>query len=251
MTDEEIDPLDDFASMVDPSLGKAGGKQQPIEPPSDPWLARRMDTFGASEAGSLLIALGHEHPEVPKYVTDLAKRIFAVKAGIRRPLRAGHAAAKGNDVEPELVRQWNQDPTSGWPPMTWARDALPQELLPLLDRVERRMSWTPDGWCVLNGHMVVGEVKTDIQGQRTEPDWAWKWQVQQAMAVSGAPCALILYGPGWAHWNENRRGKIVPFVVERDEDAIALLRKSAAEGWRRVAEIQRGQEALKGGRDGK
>lgn len=243
MTESEAEYLvavDDMLSM-DPSVMVAQAAEVPRKDQKDPWLARRYETFGASEAGPLLIALGHEHPEVPGYIRDTASRLFAVKAGLRKPKKAGGAADRGNEAERELVAEWNNDPLSGWPSVTHA-DGFPREFFPLLDRVERRMSWTPDGWCRLMGRLVVVEVKTDVKGLRTEPDWSWKWQVQQAMAVSGSACALILYGPGWAHWNESDRGKIIPWVVERDDHAIATLRHACAEGWKRVEEMRQGRE---------
>ena len=86
---------------------------------SDPWLVRRRLSFGASEVPALLIALGRVAPSAvtPKYVLKLAGKLFAAKAGLRRPDGAGRAAAVGADVEAEVVRAFNSDPWSGYPPI--------------------------------------------------------------------------------------------------------------------------------------
>lgn len=210
----------------------------------DPWLVRRMATFGASEIGALKIALGHEHPPVPKYILETAGKLFASKAGLRKPKRAGEAARRGNDVEQDLLRAFNEDPLNGWPRVTHASE-FPREFFPLLDRVERRLSWTPDGWFRRNGALWVAEVKADVKGERTEPDWSWTLQVQAAMAVSGCGGALVIYGPGWAHWNENAKRPPTCWVVDRDDDVIAGIRHSCAEGWQRVEEMRQGREEKK------
>ena len=90
----------DFAALTDPA---------PPEPDvyveRDPWLARRMLGFGASEALVLLVALGwaseddlasYQRPRVNKIATKgLAPtaRLWLEKAGLRRPLSAKAAAA--------------------------------------------------------------------------------------------------------------------------------------------------------------
>lgn len=228
---------------MDPSEMEAQARE--AAPEVDPWLQRRMATFGASEIGPLLIALGREYPpNVRKYTVETAAKLFASKAGLRKPKRLGGAAQRGNDVEAELVHAFNQDPLNGWPRVTHASE-FPREFLPLLDRVERRLSWTPDGWLRRNGALWVVEVKTDVKGDRTEPDWSWGLQVQAAMAVSGCEHALIIYGPGWAHWNENAKRPPTCWVVERDDDVIAGIRHSCAEGWQRVEEMRQGREEKK------
>ena len=96
---------------------------------------------------ALLLALGLEQPdgETPKYILDAAARLFAVKAGARKAKAAGRAAQLGSDAERPLVAAWNEAPPHGWPAITHA-DAMPRELLPLLDRHQPRLSWSPDGW---------------------------------------------------------------------------------------------------------
>lgn len=205
-------------------------------PRRDPWLERRRESFGASEAGALLIRLGHEHPSVPAHVMTASRRLFEVKAGLKSPGKAGQAAARGNDVEADVVQRFNAQVT-GWPPVVHA-STMPREFLPLVDRVERRMSWTPDGWCRLRGALVVVEVKTDMHGTRAEPDWCWRLQLQQAMAVSGAVVGLLIYAPGWAHWNDSARGELVTWAVERDDHTIATLRHACATGWAQVEEMR-------------
>jgi hypothetical protein len=216
-----------------------------VEPPADPWLARRMASFGASEVPALLIALGMEqpYPNTPRYVLDLARRIFAVKAGLRKPAKAGQAAQLGTEAELPLIQAWNERPTPGYPRPVVPAGVMPREFLPLLDREVPRLSCTPDGWARHFGALVLVEVKCDQRGQRTEPTREWVWQVQAQLAVTGSETGLLLYGPGWAGWGEQRRGPIAPYVVERDDAMIARIREAAAEGWRRVEALKSGKAA--------
>lgn len=233
-----VDPAD-----LDMSV-EAMSAPLPVSSPGDPWLRRRMLSFGASEVPALLYALGVERPwpNTPAYVLDLSRRILGVKAGTRRPAKAGQAAQIGTDAEPDLVAAWNRSPLSGWPLVTHA-SRMPREFLPLLDRECPRLSATPDGWCRVCGDLVLVEVKTDQRGQRTEPTREWRWQVQAQMAVVGCDSAILLYGPGWAAWDMSRRGPISAWVIERDDEAIERIRAAAAEGWRRVEEIRSGKAA--------
>jgi hypothetical protein len=228
---------------VDFSLDAMYPAAAPTAPPADPWLARRLLSFGASEALALLLALGLEQPdgETPKYILDAAARLFAVKAGARKAKAAGRAAQLGSDAERPLVAAWNEAPPHGWPAITHA-DAMPRELLPLLDRHQPRLSWSPDGWCRVAGALVPVEIKTDQRGDRRGPARHWVWQVQQAMAVAGADSALVVYGGGWASWDERMRRGLVPWVVERDDEMIRRLREAAVVGWQRVEELRRGRE---------
>lgn len=242
MTESEAEYLvavDDMLSM-DPTTMLAQAAEVRVPERVDPWLERRMHTFGASEALTLLIALGWEQPDAstPAYMIKAAAKLFAVKAGLRKPDKPGQAAELGSEAERPLVEQWNADPFSGWPETVHA-DAIPREFLPLIDRRQPRLSWTPDGWCRLRGALVPVEVKTDQRGGRTAPARHWIWQVQQAMGTCDAACALILYGPGWASWRGHDGGEIVPWVVERDETMIARLREAAAAGWERVEQMRK------------
>ncbi len=112
--------------MIDFSLDAMYPAATDAAPPADPWLARRLLSFGASEALALLLALGLEEPdhETPKYILDAAARLFAVKAGTRKAKSAGRAAQLGSDAERPLVAAWNEAPPQGWPAITHA-DAMP------------------------------------------------------------------------------------------------------------------------------
>lgn len=230
---------DDLAldhETVDAQLAEVPGGQEP----GDAWLARRRLTFGASEVPALLIALGIDKPTpfTPKYIVDLAGRLFGVKAGTRKPAAAGRAAQMGNDVELELLRRWDCDPLNGWPPATHASE-VPREWLPLIDRHCPRLSTTPDAWLRMNGRLVNVQIKTDVHGgKRTYPPWWWV-QVQAEMAVTGSASSLLLYGGGWAcDWTDEKRETPVAWEVPRDDEAIERIRDAAREGWRRVEAIR-------------
>jgi hypothetical protein len=70
---------------------------QPVAPPTG-WHGRRLLTFGASEVPALLIALGMEQADdaTPGYVLELAERLIDIKAGLRKPRKAGAAADRGS-----------------------------------------------------------------------------------------------------------------------------------------------------------
>jgi hypothetical protein len=237
--------IDDGLSMDLDSMHPA---PEVMAQPSDPWLARRTESFGASEVPALLYALGLEkpYPNTPRYVLETAGRLFAVKAGLRKPRKAGQAAQLGSEAEVPLIQQWNERPLRGLPAPVVPAGVMPREFLPLLDRVERRLSCTPDGWARHFGDLVLVEVKTDQKSQRQgmgEPSREWAWQVQSQLAVTGASLGMVLYGPGWAGWGEAKRGPIEAFVVERDDGVIARIREAAAEGWRRVEVLRSGKAA--------
>lgn len=205
----------------------------------DPWLTRRLLTFGASEVPALLIALGLDTPTptTPRYVVDLARRLFGVKAVTRKPQRAGRAAQVGNDVERELLESWNRDPRSGWAAATHA-DAVPREWLPLIDRHCPRLSCTPDAWLRQSGELINLQIKTDVHGGKLAVTPWWATQVQAEMAVTGAARSVLLYGGGWAcDWAE-RKEPPVAWVVERDEAAIERIRSAVVAGWERVEQIK-------------
>ena len=213
-------------------------------PPEDPWLARRRLTFGASEVPALLLALGlvPPTPTTPKYMVDLAKRLFGVKAGTRKPASAGRAAQMGNDVEVELLRAWNADPCSGYPAASHA-SSIPREWLPLVDRHCPRLSCTPDAWCRRSGELVNVQIKTDVGGgKRMITPW-WRSQVQAEMAVTGSARSVLLYGGGWACDWMDRRERPVAWVVERDEVEIERIRSAVIVGWNRVEQIMAGLPA--------
>src|SRR5687768_5396453 len=77
--------------------------------PEDKWLRRRARAFGASDVPVLMLASGlRDGLDCPKYIKERARitnrthgvaRIFAEKAGLVAPAKAGAAAAKGTARE--------------------------------------------------------------------------------------------------------------------------------------------------------
>lgn len=215
----------------------------PELPAPDTWHGRRLLTFGASDVPALLYALGLEEPDAttPRYVREAAGRLFAVKAGIRKPRKAGAAADRGNDAEPKVVQEWNAGARGSWPTIVHA-SSVPREWLPLIDRHQPRLSCTPDAWCRVAGELVNVQIKTDQNAKRVAPDREWVWQVQTECAVTGSGGTLLVYGPGWASWNVHDRRPLTAWVIERDDAMIARIRTAAAEGWARVEAMRQGRE---------
>ena len=214
----------------------------PVEPiglPDDPWLARRMLSFGCSEIPALLIAVGvcEPTPITPRYVTDLARKLFGVKAGTRKPSKGGRAASVGADVELELLLAWNADTWSGYPPAV-PSNVAPREWYPLVDRYCPRLSCTPDAWLHVEGELVNVQVKTDQHGGKKAPTREWIQQVQGEMAVTGSSRTVIVYGGGWACDWRDQRAYPVAFEVPRDDEMIEVIRNAAREGWAKVEGIR-------------
>ena len=225
--------MSDDLSM-DPETMEAQAREVPRV--VDPWHVRRLETFGCSDLPALLVALGREPDGCPQYVIDSAKKLFAVKAGLRKATRSGAAAQRGNDVEAELVHAFNLDPLNGWPRVTHS-SSVPREWFPLVDRYCPRLACTPDAWLRNLGDLWNVQVKTDVAGDKKSPPWWWVAQVQGETAVQAATGSLILYGPGWASWRDSDRRKPIVWVVERDDAMIADLRQSVRVGWTKVEEM--------------
>lgn len=211
---------------------------QPVAPPTG-WHGRRLLTFGASEVPALLIALGMEQPDdaTPGYVLELAERLIDVKAGLKRPRKAGAAADRGSAAETQVVEAWNAHDRGDWPAITHA-SSVPREWLPLIDRHQPRLSCTPDAWCYIGGELVNVQIKTDVRGDKTQPTREWVWQVNAECAVTGAAGSLLLYAPGWASWRREDKRRCVAWVVERDDAMIDRIRDAAAQGWQLVEEAR-------------
>lgn len=208
-----------------------------IAPPANPWLARRLMTFGASEIHALMIALGEERPTdaTPAYTVKLASKLFGLKAARRLPEKDTSVTEAGKDAEVELLDAWSSDPFSRWPRAVHAASTTPESWYPLVDRFCPRLSCTPDAWCVGNGDNV--QIKTDVPGDLEGPTRGHFLQVQAEMAVLGARRTLIVYGPGWAcTWMEAKR-RPVTWVVERDDECIDAIRAACRRGWKRVDQI--------------
>jgi hypothetical protein len=210
-----------------------------VDAPSDPWLARRLLTIGASEVPALYLALGRPCGEEtpPRYLKDLARALLAQKAGLRGPLRRGAAADKGNAVEELIVAAWNEDPLPGWPQVTHASVA-PREWMPLVDRHCPGLSATPDAWCRVAGELCNVQVKSTVRPDAHLGPWWHRLQVQAEMAVTGSSVSILLYGRGWAGWSDSMRRAPEAVVVERDDDEIERIRDAVRIGWQRVAEMK-------------
>jgi hypothetical protein len=211
---------------------------QPVAPPTG-WHGRRLLTFGASEVPALLIALGMEQADdaTPGYVLELAERLIDIKAGLRKPRKAGAAADRGSAAETQVVESWNAGARGTWPAIQHA-SAVPREWLPLVDRHAPHLSCTPDAWCRIGGELINVQIKTDVRGGRQHPDREWCWQVQAECAVTGAGGSILLYAPGWASWRQSDRGALVGWVVERDDAIIERIREATTVGWQRVETLK-------------
>lgn len=237
--------MDDFAGL---SCDFDSLPAEPIAPPEDPWLARRLESFGASEVPALLIAIGIEKPTptTPKYIVELAGRLFAIKAGLRKAKRAGEAASRGNDVEVEVLGLWNRLPSNRWPKAHHA-GSVPKGWLPLVDRYCPRLSCTPDAWTHYCGALLNVQIKTDVHGGKLAVTPWWQTQVQAEMAVTASEGALLVYGGGWAGYREDQRQEPRAWLVERDEERIETIRKAVRLGWERVEELKSGKAAKENG----
>ncbi len=206
----------------------------------DPWLERRGLHFGASEIAALMIALGRrEAIGVPKYMAENARKLLAVKAGLRRPSKVGRAAREGTRSERALVDTFARgecDVRQMLVSVTHA-DAAPRSFWPLVDRHCPRLSCTPDGWCRdVAGCDVLLEAKCTTS-PLAAPHWYWTIQVQAGLAVSSCEWGVIVIGDEWAaDWKQP--GRVHAHVVERDEALIAEIRGAVVEGWQRVEALR-------------
>lgn len=203
------------------------------------WLERRQESFGASEMMALLVALGMEKaPEgMPKYMQEDARLIFKRKARKLAPERKSQAATAGQDAELPLIMAWNERPTRGFPAPVIPAGVIPSRFLPILHRKQPRLSMTPDGWAHFHREFLIVEVKTDVHGGKTDVTPWWWWQCQTQMAVADTQVGLVLYGERWIAWHDNK-GPIHPWIVERDEAAVARCLEAAELGWREVEKIK-------------
>lgn len=240
--------------LVEPELA-------PVAAPADAWLARRGHAFGCSDLAPLLVALGlRSADDVPGYILDRSKRIrvkghpggvpriFLEKAGLRAPLAAGEIAQRGLERERELLDQWRWrlmrgqfycdaerliDPAS----IFFAPDAIPRELMPLVDRFCPRLADTPDAYARdLFGELVVVQLKTSY-GEKRDLPWWWRDQTQGEVGL-GASWGLLVCGEGWANPRRGLDGVIRAWPVPRDERALAELRGACVKGWNEVEALR-------------
>jgi hypothetical protein len=210
------------------------------------WLARRLRSFGASEMGALWIALEWATPDqresAPKYMLDNARRLFEIKAGLRRSGSAGRVAARGASVERRLLAAWLGDegvrcPVRAEVASACHADGVPRGWFPLVDRDCPRLTATPDAWGtdILDAEIVI-EIKSTARAC-IEPPWYWLLQVQAQLAVTGAAWGALVIGEWWAaDWREP--GPISAYWVPRNEAQIAQIRAAVALGWERVERLR-------------
>ena len=184
-------------------------RPQLVAPPADPWLARRMLGFGASEIGALYLALELRtpSPDDPKYLLDAAARLFGVKAGRRKPSGGSRATEGGQRRERDVLRAWADAGCPGSIVEPWSvrhADEIPREYLPLVDRHCPRLVCTPDGYARDDGGRLVHvEVKTTWKrhdARHTAPFlwWGYELQVQAGIAATGAHSGVCVVGLGYA-----------------------------------------------------
>lgn len=219
--------------------------------PTSPWHARRALGIGCSELAACGVILGALHEsEVPRSAADEAAivqrgpgrglpRLVARKLGLvrERPrrdddyregeimaafvsgLRHGQYSGRVADIDPDSVQH---------------SSAIPEELYPLVDRVEPTLRGSLDGWA------------RDCWGDLVVPDWkrarrsgcsresltAYRWQLVGQCAVTGAAWGVVVVGVGWVIPGET--GPIEPYVVAPTADEIDAARDWARRAWAMV-----------------
>lgn len=210
------------------------------------WLERRRSSIGASEIGALWIALGlasdDEIQRAPKYMIENARTLVRVKAGRLRGRSAGKAAERGSRVERRILAEWLADPRCEIRAQIASAchaDGVPRCWMPLVDRIEPRLSCTPDAWGTdVLGDDVVIEIKSTARECRQAP-WYWRLQVQSQLAVTGSAWGALVIGEWWAaDWREP--GPITAYEVPRDEALIQRIRGAVSTAWLQIQEVQNG-----------
>jgi hypothetical protein len=225
-------------------------------PSADPWLRRRSNAWGASEMAMVLVATGRRSPtSIPQWQRDHLRllgpsgmpRLYLEKAGVVGPLKAGHAAAMGNEREEELLDTWihllqqqeyaiEQEVDIDIATVRHASQ-VPREWMPLVCRRTRCIAATPDAWCrTTSGLLYDVEIKTTIGGING-CRWTWQVQVQaQGMATSSAG-AIVVGGEHWARGSDTS-GRVLRAFVEPDEALRAELAEAAEEAWEVVEKLR-------------
>jgi hypothetical protein len=247
----------DYAALVDPGLARdpeaalaAKAEAAASLPPIDPWLARRMHSFGASEMGALAIALGREPlPTDTKKLVEDGRKLFARKARAKLPrLTKAKAAERARDraIERAVLDAWRSAGCPGAPLLNRSTirhaSEAPEQWFPLRDVECHRLTCTPDAW----GFDDFGQL-VDISIKATWPTyrdggllWNYELQSQATCAVTSAAWGVVVTGLGFAREDRSEWGGLLVDVVERDDEQVAELRRMARAGWDRV-------ESLRGG----
>jgi hypothetical protein len=251
--DFDPDPQNHESSLsLDPEVIDAQLAEPRATAPADPWLARRLRSFGASDVPIVLVALGRRRGfDVPRWMEQRARpirpwnapRIFCEKAGLVDALAAGTAAAIGSRREEELLGQWRIRLMRGQydgaheellEPSTLrlARD-VPREWFPLVCRDQPVLAATPDAWMRdALGELVNIEAKC-VRGEARELRWYWREQTTAQRMATGSAYTVAVAGERWAHEREEN-GPIRSFLVPPLEALEREIDEAIDEAWATV-----------------
>ena len=207
----------------------------------DPWLVRRSYGWGASEVAALLLAYDPREDEIASarvyHREDAAvgrsgvPRCVARKAGLLASRRSSRSMAVGSEREAELLERWAADAGE----RVWLADEAPREWYPLVDRECPELTATPDAWTRgPSDELLVVEAKCTADFP-TELPWYWRVQVSAQIATMAAAAGYVVCGRGWI-----TGASTVPiaWLVERDEDEIARVRRVARIAWAEVLRLR-------------
>lgn len=211
----------------------------------DPWLVRRSYGWGASEVASLLLAYDPREDEIAtarvyhREEADAGRhgvpRIVARKAGLAAPRARSRAMRVGSDRERDLLLRWAEE--SG--ETVYLADHAPREWYPLVDRECPELTATPDAW--MRGpsdELVIVEGKCTADFPAALP-WYWRVQGSAQIAAMAAAATMVVCGRGWITGADTSP---IAWLIERDEDEIARIRRVARLAWEDVKRMRAARE---------
>lgn len=253
MTDA-FDDLSLAPEVVDAQLAEPVA----VAPPSDPWLARRLLTVGASEVAVALVIAGQmQIGDLPGYLRPHAKlmkvgkrtapRLVLQKAGLKEPFRLAALAARiGSMRERELLVTWQGklergeyycDAEALIDARTIAHaDSVPEEWLPLVSRYAP-MAATPDAWARDVDEQLVNVQLKCSRRERRELPWYWRAQVVAECDATGAAWGLLVCGQWWSV-SETSAGPIVAWPVEPTPAETERIRSAVRHFWTLVEGLE-------------